>query len=169
MGLLPRPRIIALTAQESDCFRASFLQVPSQADRTPSAAPRLHAKTRVRILLGETLVGKTGEEFRKSWGPQVHDVGRILREGKNGGQDVGWSILESWKGCWGGLEPLSPTLSPSVTSCEQHVSEHSAGGPGSVLLPAERGLRGDSHTGSLTPSCVGCPGWTLRSRAVSGH
>lgn len=60
MGLQLGTPFFAPTAQDSDCFEASSLQVPSQADRTPSAPPRLGAKTRVRILLGETLVGKTG-------------------------------------------------------------------------------------------------------------
>ena len=71
---------------------------------------------------------------------------------------MGWSIVGSWQGCWGGLES-------SVTSWEQHVPEHSTGGPGSVHLPAGGGLRGDSHAGGLTPPFVGSPGWTLRSRA----
>lgn len=31
------------------------------------------------------------------------------------------------------------------------------GVPGSVLLPARRGLQGDSQTGGLSPPCLGSP------------
>lgn len=49
-------------------------------------------------------------------------------------------LREAEQGCWGGVEPPSPTLSPSVTSWDLWVPEHSRGVPGSVLLSGGVGL-----------------------------
>lgn len=86
-----------------------------------------------------------------------------LREGERAGEEVGRSMLEpcslseARQGCWGGLEPPSPALSPSVTSWEQWVLEHSGGGPGSVLLP-----QGEVCEEAVT--CRSHPSWSRSPR-----
>ena len=73
------------------------------------------------------------------------------REGERAGEEVGRSVLDGvWfkggsQGCWEGLEPPSPTLSPSVTSWERGLPEHSVGTLGQSCFVW--GLQGDSHTG----------------------
>ena len=81
----------------------------------------MEAMIGVRILLGETLVKKNGEGVRKS-GEGGLSTCKAHPEGRQEwGEDVGWSILDAMnsKGgsvCWGGMEPPSSTLSPSITS-----------------------------------------------------
>lgn len=60
-------------------------------------------------------------------------------------------LREAEQGCWGGMEPPSPTLSLSVTSWELWVPEDSRGVPGSVLLSGGGRSGGDSHSGGLSP------------------
>ena len=69
---------------------------------------------------------------------------------------------------WAGLEPPSPTLSPSVTSWEQESQNIGVGVLSWSFLwgGCGGGLQGDCHFGV---SCPGPPGWTLRSGAECHH
>lgn len=70
---------------------------------------------------------------------------------------------------WAGLEPPSPTLSPSVTSWEQESQNIGVEELGWSFLWGVCGggdLQGDCHIGV---SCPGPPGWTLRSGAECHH
>lgn len=90
----PEAPYLCSPPSENDFLGAASLQVPSQADRTSSASPRMDIMIHGRILLGETLVGKTmGKNSGKAAGHLSPHARQTLRQVKSRGEDVAWSIL----------------------------------------------------------------------------